>query len=224
VSARVDHLVIAARSLDEGEAWCEATFGVTPGCGGRHRLMGTHNRLFAIGSPAYPGAYLEIIAIDPDAAAPGRPRWFDLDEQRLQGILARGPRLVHFVARCAGLDTAAAALRAGGHDPGELVRAERDSPQGTLRWRLTIRADGGRLCHGALPALIEWDSAHPADDMPPCGVMLTSLAVAGADAACLQAAYDAIRLDGVSASQGPPDLVATFHSPRGTVTLHSDGA
>ena len=34
----VDHLVIAAATLDEGVAWCEATLGVTPGPGGRHAI------------------------------------------------------------------------------------------------------------------------------------------------------------------------------------------
>ena len=43
---------------------------ITPGSGGRHALMGTHNRVFAIGSEAFPRAYFEIIAIDPDAPDP----------------------------------------------------------------------------------------------------------------------------------------------------------
>jgi len=49
-SARIapDHLVVAARTLDEGAAWCEATLGVVPAPGGKHPLMATHNRLLAI--------------------------------------------------------------------------------------------------------------------------------------------------------------------------------
>ena len=35
--ARLDHLVIAAASLTEGVAWCEATLGVVAGPGGSHR-------------------------------------------------------------------------------------------------------------------------------------------------------------------------------------------
>ena len=66
----VDHLVVAAPSLEAGVAWCEATLGVTPGPGGRHPQFGTHNRLLKIASEAYPQAYLEIIAIDPQAAPP----------------------------------------------------------------------------------------------------------------------------------------------------------
>ena len=46
--SRIDHLVVAASSLDQGVAWCEATLGVTPGPGGEHPLMGTHNRLLRV--------------------------------------------------------------------------------------------------------------------------------------------------------------------------------
>jgi hypothetical protein len=222
VTARVDHLVVAARSLDEGQAWSEAVFGITPGPGGKHRLMGTHNRLFAVGSPAYPRAYLEIIAIDP-AAAVSRPRWFDLDDAGLQAAVAREPRLVHFVARCDHAETALAALRAGGDEPGDLVAAERETPSGTLRWQLTIRSDGRRLCHGALPTLIEWTGVHPADSMPASGVRLTSLTAFEPDVARLERAWQAIGLRGVIANAGAPDLVATFATARGDVVLHSNG-
>ena len=70
--AQLDHLVIAAASLAEGVAWCEATLGLTPGPGGSHPLMGTHNRLLNIASAAFPQAYLEIIAIEP-GKRPSRP-------------------------------------------------------------------------------------------------------------------------------------------------------
>jgi hypothetical protein len=222
--AQVDHLVVAARSLDEGAAWCEATFGVTPGPGGRHGLMGTHNRVFSIGSAGYPRAYFEIIALDPAARAPGRRRWFDLDEPQLQAAVAREPRLVHFVARCEHAAGALEALRATGHDPGELVAAERETPGGTLRWQLTIREDGRRLARGTLPALIEWAGAHPADTMRPSGVALRSLAAVHPDVRQLQQAWRAIGLRGAVAHEGAHDLVATFQSPRGAVTLHSNGA
>ena len=84
MSNRLDHLVVAAASLEQGAAWCEATLGVVPGPGGVHATMGTHNRLLRIATEAFPDAYLEIIAIDPAAPAPGRPRWFGLDDPVLQ--------------------------------------------------------------------------------------------------------------------------------------------
>ena len=66
----VDHLVVFAADLAGGVDWCQRTLGISPTAGGEHPLMGTHNRLLALGG----GAYLEIIAIDPDAAAPEPPR------------------------------------------------------------------------------------------------------------------------------------------------------
>jgi hypothetical protein len=51
---QVDHVVVAARSLQEGVAWCEQTLGVSPGPGGEHPLFGTHNRLLRIASVNFP--------------------------------------------------------------------------------------------------------------------------------------------------------------------------
>ena len=84
MSRTLDHLVIGAATLEQGAAWCEATFGVAPGPGGKHALMGTHNRLLSLACEAFPRCYLEIIAIDPDAPAPARRRWFDLDDAAVQ--------------------------------------------------------------------------------------------------------------------------------------------
>src|SRR5262245_9944468 len=124
----LDHLVIGAATLEEGVVWCEATLGITPGPGGKHPLMSTHNRLFAIGSPRFPRAYAEVIAIDPQASAPDRARWFDLDQPALRQALARGPALIHWVARVPDLSEPIAALAALGHDAGEALAAERDTP------------------------------------------------------------------------------------------------
>jgi hypothetical protein len=44
------------------------------------------------------------------------------------------------------------------------------------------------------------------------------------DAAQVQRAWDAIGLSGASVRQGVPELIATFASPRGAVTLRSNGA
>ena len=106
--ACLDHLVVAAATLAEGVAWCEATLGLTPGPGGAHALFGTHNRLMRLHSAEQPRAYLEIIAIDPAATAtrlaPLR-RWFDLDDPALRERLQReGPQLVHWVASVPDID------------------------------------------------------------------------------------------------------------------------
>lgn len=211
----LDHLVVAARTLAEGVAWCEATLGVVPGGGGKHALMATHNRLFSIASAAYPQAYFEIIAIDPAALAPGRARWFGLDAIDL----GAGPRLLHWVARSRAIDAHGEALRALGLDPGSAIAAARDTPQGRLEWRLTVRTDGRLLCGGALPTLIEWGAAHPSASMPDSGVALRALTLRGLPPPAVQA----LALQGVAcAADAGPAISASFDTPRGVVTLDSE--
>jgi hypothetical protein len=112
--------------------------------------MGTHNALLAISSARFPNSYLELIAIDPDAPGPRRRRWFDLDAPTWQAT-GDEPRLVHWVARTDDIDAASAALRRAGFDPGPIVAAERMTPRGLLRWRITLPDDGGRPAAGAVP-------------------------------------------------------------------------
>ncbi|WPG38384.1 VOC family protein [Variovorax sp. EBFNA2] len=227
--AEVDHLVIAAASLAEGVAWCEATLGVTPAPGGAHPLMGTHNRLLNIASDAFPRAYAEIIAIEP-GKVPSRPktrRWFDLDDAALQAALVRrGPRLIHFVARVPDAHAAMQALAREEHahiDRGQLLEAARDTPAGRLEWQITVRDDGQRLFYGALPTLIQWGAVHPTDAMPASGLTLRSLRVAHPRAPALSAALSAIGMGRLPVDAGPPNLVAVFDTPRGPVTLESKG-
>jgi hypothetical protein len=223
---RLDHLVVATASLEEGAAWCEATLGVAPGPGGRHPLFGTHNRLLRIATRAYPRAYLEIIAIDPGATTPGRrpgPRWFDLDDAALRARLRDGgPQLVHWVAATDDVDRAVAAWGAQGIDRGAPLAASREVARGTLRWRITVRDDGARLFDGALPTLIQWDGAHPADDMPGSGVHLTALRLTHPRADVLRAAFAAVDLGGVTVAAGTSAaIVAELSTPKGSVVLAS---
>lgn len=215
----VDHLVVAAATLQDGVAWCEATLGITPGPGGKHALMGTHNRLFKIASAAFPDAYFEIIAIDPDAPPPGRARWFGLDDPAWQARIGRQPRLVHFVARSGTLDGHAQALRAAGCSPGQPVSASRDTPQGRLQWQILLRDEGTPEAGGALPALIQWQGAHPAASLPASGVTLQALTLRGVS----PQAQAALRLRAVHMLPGAgPALSATLLTPRGEVVLRSD--
>ncbi|HXN16515.1 MAG TPA: VOC family protein [Usitatibacter sp.] len=159
-----DHLVVAARALEEGAAWVEARLGAATVAGGKHALMGTHNRLLSLG----PARFLEVIAVDPDARAPPRPRWFGLDSPAMCERLARGPALIHWVVRT-----------------GDLEAALRDYPQevdvlslarGEYRWRIGIPQDGRLPCGGACPTLIQWEgAAHPAAALPDSGCTLLHL-------------------------------------------------
>jgi hypothetical protein len=160
----LDHLVVAARTLEEGARWVELRLGAAPGGGGKHSAMGTHNRLLSLG----PDCYLEVIAIDPDAPAPGRPRWFSMDTPAMAARLARGPALIHWVART---DDIAREL-AG--QPVEIMEMQR----GEFRWRIGVPADGMLRDEGAAPTLIQWITRSPAAVLPDRGVRLETF-VAG---------------------------------------------
>lgn len=218
-SAQIDHLVVAARTLDEGVAWCEATLGVVPGRGGEHALFGTHNRLLRLSCAQAPRAYLEIIAVNPQAT-PTRPaplkRWFDLDDPALRARLAQhGPQLVHWVASVPDIAAATRQLTALGIQRGPAIAASRPTPSGLLQWRISVRDDGQRLFGGALPTLIQWGDTHPADGMTGADLGLQGLTLQHPDAGRLTAALTAIGLDGVAVHTGPAGLRADLTTADG---------
>ncbi len=207
----LDHLVIATAGLDAGADWLEARLGVPLAPGGKHDAMGTHNRLLRLG----PQLYLELIAVDPDAPGPMRRRWFGLDEPALRETLAERPRLIHWVARCASVDSAHAGSK------GEIL----DMARGDLRWRIGVPADGHLPGEGLIPSLIEWQSpVHPADRLPERGCALMKLEGFHPDPERIRNALAALGLDKALAlypaeAGETPSLVACLKTPRGLVEI-----
>jgi hypothetical protein len=161
----LDHLVIAAKSLDEGARYVRDRLGVEIPAGGRHPLMGTHNRLMRLGA----SAFLEVIAIDPDAERPDRPRWYALDDPLIQKQLSEGPKLVAWVMRSNNIDHDAIVA---GYSSEDVIPVSR----GTLSWRLTVPPEGSLPRGGAFPHLIQWDdNARPWTEMTDKGVGLVRL-------------------------------------------------
>ena len=157
----LDHLVVAARSLQEGAEWIERQLGIAPVAGGKHAAMGTHNRLLGLGERTY----LEVIAIDEAAAAPARPRWFALDTAPMRARLAMGPALIHWVVRSDDLD----ADVAKSDEPLDILSMTR----GDFRWRIGVPPDGRLPANGSQPTLIQWEGeAHPAGRLPDSGCRL----------------------------------------------------
>lgn len=213
----LDHLVVVSPTLDEGVRWCEQHLGVAPGPGGAHPLMGTHNRLLKIASSSFPGAYLEVIALDPAATptrAPGLRRWFDMDDERLMArVRSEGPLLAHWVARTPDVQQAAHHLRSVNLDPGPVLQASRETPAGLLQWSITVRGDGQRLFDGVLPTLIEWGERHPTERMPDSDVRLERLSLKHPQPDALRAGLRAAGLLETACFQieaGTPGMVATF--------------
>lgn len=149
-----DHIAIAARTLAEGADWLEARLGIRPEPGGKHPLMGTHNLLLSLG----PQEYLELIAIDPEAPAPARPRWFGLDS------FDGPPAIAGWAVRQSPLEA----------PPGTTVT---EASRGALRWRITIPDSGQMPRGGAEPMRIDWSGPHPADSLPDRGLRLSRLSV-----------------------------------------------
>jgi hypothetical protein len=62
---RIDHVIFAARDLDEAAARMEREYGLRVKGGGRHERIGTHNKIVPLGN-----GYIELLAIaDPEEAA-----------------------------------------------------------------------------------------------------------------------------------------------------------
>ncbi|GAA5534593.1 VOC family protein [Deinococcus aluminii] len=205
--ATLDHLVIAARTLAEGRAWLEGRLGVTMQPGGEHARFGTHNALLSLG----PGAYLEVIAVNPAAEAPDRPRWFGLDTPELRERLEDGPRLIHWVARVPGL---------AGLDLAPFGEAL-DLSRGENRWALTVPVDGALPGGGVRPSLIIWQTPPPPARLPDAGVRLDSLTLGTPDPDALRALLNTLRFEGeVEVREAPQaELSALLETREGLVTL-----
>lgn len=163
---------MAASSLAQGTTDVEAALGKPLLPGGEHPAMGTHNRLLSLG----PEEYAEVIAINPDAAGPDQPRWFNLDN-------FSGPtRVTNWICRCPDIAAAIAAAPDGIGVPWPLARAD-------LRWTMAIPGDGKLPFDGLFPALIEWHGdAHPAPRLEDTDLRLQQLRLFSPEADALRAA------------------------------------
>lgn len=199
---RFDHVAVSARTLEEGVAWVKSALGVALAGGGKHPMMATHNRLLGLGD-----LYLEVIAIDPEAAPPAHPRWFDLDR------FAGAPRLTNWVARTDDIDAALAASPHGAGVPVTLAR-------GDYRWKMAVPANGVLPFDGAFPALIQWlTPLHPTSALPDQGLRLKTLTLTHPQALALRAALPLTDPRIVIVPGPVKALSATFDTPHGPRTL-----
>ncbi len=216
ISTELDHIVVAVRTLDEGRAWARETLGVAPVGGGKHDGLATHNTLLKLDGKRY----LEIIAIDPDAAPPNFPRWFGLDTVEVREHIAHGPRLVAWVARCTGAPDAIEQLAQTQDYSANVVRP---ASRGDFRWRFAFTHDAARIAGGTLPHLIQWDCAeHPCDRLPESGVSLTALMLGAPEPERLAGMLEALRLADARVQVGQStaaNLVAMLQTRLGSVVL-----
>lgn len=207
--AHLDHLVIAASDLASGTEWLENRLGLKLLPGGEHAHFGTHNMLLG-----FLNGYLEVIAVNPEAPAPTRPRWFGLDTPAMKARLATGPALIHWVASVPDLQ---AALRLRPNLHGEALALSR----GGNRWQLSVPPDGSLPLGGVLPSLIEWESLSPASRLQDTSVTLTRLGLSTPDPQRLSTALNALGFTGtpLDVTSGPTRLEATLNVHGREVTL-----
>ncbi|WP_109478491.1 VOC family protein [Paraburkholderia sp. C35] len=219
---RIDHLVVSARTLDEGTQYVADTLGVAPSGGGAHPSMRTHNRLLNL----WGGVYLEVIAIDPAAAesAIARARLFALDDPAVHARLEIGPYLSHWVASVG--------------RPKHLALWQQQYPdristvvpmtRGDFTWSLTVAENGAfpswqGAGDGVVPSLIQWDTPrHPSDVLPETGLALNSLTGwhPQADVVAQQLQWlGAAPLIALESTDGMPALAAEIETPSGLRTL-----
>ena len=159
---KIDHFAIGSSSLAAGVTSLRKSLGVEVPQGSKHDLMSTHNCVMQSGNESF----LELIAVDPDAPAPGRTRWFTLDDPKTTTRLAERPRALCWVVSTDNLDETVASSPV---DLGEIVTFVR----GDRSWRLTVPADGHLPENALLPAFIEWSPGpHPSTGQQDLGVML----------------------------------------------------
>jgi hypothetical protein len=182
----LDHITVIAPSLADGVAHVRACLDLDVPFGQRHAYMGTHNHLLQLGDMVY----LEIVALDPEADGPGRPRWFGLDDQKtVRADWDEGRRLRGWVARADSID----AILAGRRDLfGEKVALPADNPS----FDFAIPNDGSLPLDGAAPCIIDRrGKPRSMAAIADLGARLRSFALEHPDPAAVEALYRAITVD-----------------------------
>ena len=202
MSISLDHLAVAASNLSQGCEYVKDCLGIDLPFGGEHTHMGTHNCLVKLGDDEF----LEVIAINPNAAKPSHPRWFNLDHHG-----NRSPYLAHWIARTEDITSTLSGIDAPVGTPQECVR-------GKLTWQLSVPDDGSYAFDGAFPSIIEWPHRpYPGAAMADVGCRLQHLEITHPEHTELrQSLLPHINDARIQVLSGPDvKLVATINTPSG---------
>lgn len=215
---KLDHLVIAASTVEEGVAYIQTVLGVDIPPGGKHPQMGTENHVMKLGNKTF----LEVIAIDHKAAPPLYPRWFGLDDPFVRRELERSPRLLTWVVNT---DNLAAVKKKSKLDIGN----PRNLSRGELEWSFSTPEDGHLLAGGMVPYVIQWHNgpSHPSEMMEDRHCCLLNLEIHHPAPAWLKdilSSMDALSHVTIKPlpPNTPPFLKSFISTPQGIVTLQSN--
>ena len=159
----IDHITITAPTLEAGAELVERVLGVPLQKGGEHPRMGTHNLFLRLGD----SVFLEVIACNPNAKKPNRPRWFALDDMNENTPAS----LKTWVVKT---DDIKATLNNCSESIGEIEPMSR----GETNWLFTIPKDGSLPINEGAPALIQWQTeSHPTTAFIDHGLSLSKLQI-----------------------------------------------
>ena len=192
---KLDHITVIAPTLIDGVSHVRNCLDLDVPFGTRHDYMGTHNHRLQLGSTVY----LEIVALDSDGADPGRPRWFDLDNQeKVRSDWTEGRRLRGWVASTDAIASVLSTRRA-------IFGEEVPLPPANPVFAFAIPEDGSLPLEGAAPSIID----HRGDptsmaEIPDLGARLRSLTLEHPDPAAIETLYRGLSIDHPPAIvQGP---------------------
>ena len=209
-TCHIDHITIVSPTLAAGGELVHKLLGVHPQQGGEHPRMGTHNLLLPLGE----AMFLEVIAINPNAPAPQRSRWFELDRLPPKSQ----PFLGCWVARTDDIYSSLAAAS-------EQLGLAEPMSRGVLEWLISIPDDGSLPFGGAAPALIQWQTEmHPATGMQDKGCRLVHLELLHPEPQRLDALIQGLQFSEfgstLSVVEAPaPGLLAHIDTPLGLRTI-----
>ncbi len=152
---KLDHIVLAANTLEEGTSYIEKKLQIKLSDIGYHNNMGTHNRVVKISK----SVYLEVISIDPNSGDLRSKRWFNLDSLKLQSQLRKSPRVIGYVIE--NIDTKILKY----YEP--FFKASR----GKYKWQFAMPSNNVGMSidqshlNGIMPSLINWESEKPINKM-----------------------------------------------------------
>jgi Glyoxalase-like domain len=183
---KLDHITVIAPSLAEGVLHVRNCLDLDVPFGQRHAYMGTYNHLLQLGDTVY----LEIVALDPEADAPDRPRWFGLDDQnKVRCDWDEGQRLRGWVARTDAID----AIIAG---RGDIFGEKVPLPTVNSSFDFAIPNDGSLPLDGAAPSIIDRRGKPRAmATIGDLGARLKSFALEHPDPAAVEALYRTLTVD-----------------------------
>lgn len=211
---KIDHLVIGAISLAQGVDYVKKVLGVNMPFGGVHEITGTHNHLMQLGD----SLFLEVIALNPQAANQARLSWYGLDNENVQCSIKNQPRLLTWVVNTADIS---ALIDNNDFNFGKPTLISR----GRLSWYFGLPDDGNLFEHGTLPYVLAWNTnKHPAANMVNLGCKLKKLDIYHPNADQLEkilSSIGAVELVYLHQTSKPAHIIATIDTPSGLKQLNS---